>query len=234
MIDELTLLYVEDDIVVRENFIQIFELYFSKVLTADNGRDALRLYDENHIDVAILDISIPEINGLNVASKIREKDEEIIILIITAYSDKEKLLKAINLGLFGYLVKPVTHAVIDKSLQKIIKGLSKKSLLSISKECYWNNRKKQLLYKNQNIKLTKNEVNIIQLLIDNKNHFLDATTIQDEIFMQKDLLVNNSNNVVQIISRLKKKMFKIYNTDDFFIENCYGVGYKINVLHPLL
>ncbi len=227
MRNDLTLLYVEDDQVVRENFTEILETYFDRVITTDNGNKALELYKKNSVDVAILDISIPGMNGLNVAAKIREKDDETIILIISAHSDKDKLLKAVNLGLFGYLVKPVTHTQLDESLQKIIKSLPESSLLNLSKGYFWNSKDSLLIYKNEEIKLTKYEIKTIHLLIENRNKYLTACDIQESIFTQKDSSDTACNNVVQLISRLRKKIFKRFDTEDYFIENCYGAGYKI-------
>ncbi|MEN8302510.1 MAG: response regulator transcription factor [Campylobacterota bacterium] len=229
MRNDLTLLYVEDDQVVRENFTEIFETYFERVITTDNGNEALKLYKKNSIDVAILDISIPGMNGLNVASKIRESDDEITLLIISAHSDKEKLLKAVNLGLFGYLVKPVTHKQLDESIQKIIKSIPSSSLLTLPKNYFWNAKESLLFYKDEDIKLTKNETKIIQTMIENKNKYLTACDIQENIFDTNESSDSKCNNVVQLISRLRKKIFKRFNTEDYFIENCYGTGYKIIV-----
>ncbi len=227
MKNELTLLYVEDDAVVRENFTEILETYFGKVITTDNGNKAYELYQKNSIDVAILDISIPGMNGLNLASKIREDDEETIILIISAHSDREKLLQAVNLGLFGYLVKPVTHKELDESLQKIIKSIPETQLFDLSKNYFWSSKDSLLFYNDTEMKLTKNEKKIVQTLVENRNKYLSACNIQDAIFNQKESDDTNCNNVVQLISRLKKKTLNLHNTQDFFIENCYGTGYKV-------
>ena len=229
MRNELTLLYVEDDQVVRENFTEILETYFDRVITTDNGNEAIELYEKNSIDVAILDISIPGMNGLNVAAKIRESDDETILLIISAHSDKDKLLKAINLGLFGYLVKPVTHKQLDESLQKILQSIPKSSLLDLSKNYFWDLKNSQLFYKDEDIKLTKNETKIIQVLIENRNKYLTACDIQESVLNQKDSSDTTCNNIVQLISRLRKKIFKHFNTEEYFIENCYGTGYKVIV-----
>ncbi len=229
MRNKLTLLYVEDDKIVRENFSEILETYFDRVITTDNGDEAFELYKNNNIDVAILDISIPGMNGLTLASKIRECDDdnETIILIISAHSDKEKLLKAVNLGLVGYLVKPVTHTQLDESVQKIIKSIPETSFLNLSKNYFWHTKDNLLFYNEKEVKLTKNERKIIQILLKNKNKYLSACNIHEDIFNQKDSADTTCNNVVQLISRLKKKVYKIYDTNEFFIENCYGTGYKI-------
>ncbi len=217
MTKKLTLLYVEDDEIVRENLRQIFEVYFDVVLLSDNGNDALEIYNHNHIDVAILDISIPGINGLNLASKIREKDDDIILFIISAHSDQEKLLQAVNLRLFAYLLKPVMHKDIVSNIEKMIKSVSKIEIIDLSNNYFWSHVDTQLFYKKIKIKLTKNELQIIQFLIDNKNVYFNACAIQDTLQIPKGALEIKCNNIVQIISRFKKKILTLHNTDDFFI-----------------
>lgn len=227
MKNELTLLYVEDDKVIRDNYTKIFKKYFTNVLTSDNGTDALRMYHENKIDIGIFDISIPGINGLNLTSKIREKDEDIEIIIISAYSDKEKLLKAVSLKLFTYLVKPVVHNDLKTTIEDLINKKSKDSNIELFCNYIWNTKTKTLFYNNKAIKLTQNELQIIETLLQNKTMHLSACQIQE--FISNEIVdeSDSCNNIVKIISRFKKKLQDISKNDDFFIENCYGLGYKI-------
>lgn len=227
MKNNLTLLYVEDDKVIRENFTQIFEVYFNTVLTTDNGNHALELYKENTIDVAILDISIPGLNGLSLAEKIRRVDEDILLFIISAHSDEKKLLKAINLKLFGYLVKPVTHQRLYENIQKILNSFTKEINVSLPYHYYWDKSKMQLLYKKEIVSLTKNEIKILKLLIQNRNTYFNASEIYEKLRDETILEDASSQNITQLISRLKKKLLKVSGSSDFFIENCYGLGYRI-------
>ena len=225
MKNDLTLLYVEDDTTVRENFTEIFKSYFSHVLTADNGKSALELYETNNIDVAILDISIPEINGLNVASQIRKLDKKIELIMLSAYSDREKLLQAVNLQLFTYLVKPVAHKELDAILCEVIDKLSVDKPVKLLGGYTWQAKQEQLSFKDKYIKVTKNEIKIITTLCDNLNTYLKPCEINELVFNK--LGEDDCNNIVQLISRLKKKFIKLGYSKDFFIQSNYGLGYKI-------
>jgi len=224
MKNNLTLLYVEDDPIIRENLTEVFKSYFENVIVTDNGTSALEIYENAKPDVIILDISIPGVNGLTVANTIRNIDENVVILIISAYSDKDKLLKAINLKLFAYLIKPVSKEQLNKSLTNIINNITTKSILKLSYEYSWNQLTELLYYQNKSIKLTKKESKIVMILINNANNYMNACDIQDELFNKQ---ANDCNNIVQLISRLKKKLVNKENPDNFFIENCYGAGYRI-------
>ena len=226
---DFTLLYVEDDDVVRENYSEIFQTYFKNIITTSDGNEALKLYANHPIDVAILDISIHGINGLNVAAKIREVSSETIILMITAYADNDKLLKAINLDLFGYLVKPITHKELDDTLRKILAKIPQESILQLPNEFSWQKNSKTLSYNDKIVKLTRNEIRVIEILLSNKNKYSTACEIQEELFEHTNTTDTDCNNVVQLISRLKKKILHLCKSKEHFIENCYGAGYKIIV-----
>jgi len=229
MNNNFTLLYVEDDEILLENFTVIFKNYFQNVISTNDGNKALKLYKNNTVDVAILDISIYGMNGLNLATKIREHDQNTIILIISAYSDKEKLLQAIHLNLLGYLVKPVKSSELKEKLNLIRQTLLQKTLITLSSNYFWNINTQHLLYNDNIINLTKYETKTIQVLLENKNDFLNACDIHDILFPQKEPSDDICNNVTQLLSRLKKKLLKISQSEDYFIQNCYGVGYKINL-----
>ncbi len=224
---DLTLLYVEDETVIRENFSQIFKLYFTNVITTDNGKSAIELYNKHHIDIAILDISIPELDGLEVAKYIREKDQDIQIIMMSAHSDKDRLLQAINLQLSSYIIKPVKLDELDSTLKKVISKINKNSILELGNGYIWNSGSESFSYKKQKIKITNNEQKILKCLCENRDTLYTACNISKIIF-DTQTLDTKCNNVVQIISRFKKKMLNTYHKDYFFIDNIYGLGYKIS------
>ena len=73
------------------------------------------------------------------------------------------------------------------------------------------------------------ETKSIKILMENRNKYVTSCEIQEEIFEKKDSADNYCNNIVQLISRLKKKILKLNDSQDYFIENGYGIGYRIIV-----
>lgn len=227
MMSDLTILYVEDDETVRENFTEILKQQFSNVITADNGRTALDLYNKHKPKIAILDISIPYINGLKLATKIREKDSSIQIIILTAYSEKDKLFQAVNLQLFAYLIKPIQYEEFDEIINKVVKKFHQDDFLYLTNDFKWNKDTKKLFYENINIKLTNKERILVSLLCDNSTQYFSPYSIALEIADEDDLEEKKSNSIIQLLSRFKNKTLKELNLKHFFIENVYGAGYKI-------
>lgn len=227
MINNLTILYVEDDETVRENFTEILKQHFSNVITANNGKTALKLYNEYKPEIALLDISIPYINGLTLASKIRENDSEIQIIMLTAYSEKEKLLQAVNLQLFAYLIKPIQYEEFDKVLKNILNKFNDNEFLFLTNDFKWKKETEELFYNYTKIKLTKKEHQVVSLLCTQPIQYFSPYSIALEIGDEDNLEENKSNTIIQLLSRFKNKTLKELNLKHFFIENIYGAGYKI-------
>jgi PAS domain S-box-containing protein/diguanylate cyclase (GGDEF)-like protein len=117
-----TALIVDDDNLVRKSlyFNLKEQLGFKEIYTARDGNEALELYCDFRPDVVITDITMPEMDGLELASKLREVNEEVAIIILTAYDDSDLVIKAINKGVNNFLVKPLNIDMLKKSLTKIL------------------------------------------------------------------------------------------------------------------
>ena len=226
--NNLTLLYVEDEIQTIQSIDFFLKRLFKDVFIAQDGEEALRLFSENKPDVIILDISIPKMDGLKVASKIREQNSEIPIIFVTAHSDNDKLLKAINLQTYSYFVKPIRVDELNQIILKCIKSVLEKKEKNTNKVLAdgfeWNEDKKTLYFKNNRIPLTKNEVSLIEFFIKNSTKIFSIEDIIEYCFYNEDM---KNNSVIQLISRLKKKVVEQTNTNYFFIENIYNKGYKL-------
>lgn len=226
--NDLTLLYVEDDKEALEDVVFLLKRYFDEIYTASNGEEGLALFTKNSIDIVLLDINMPKINGLELASKIREVDENIPILFLTAHSETQKLLSAINLQAISYLIKPFNVDELRNSVLKAIKFVNKRknniNRILLNNSFYWNDLNTELYYKNKLLALTKNEILLVKSLFENRNRFLTAEELSEIIFEDKKI---ETNSIVQLISRFKNKIIKKINNDIFFIENIYSQGYRI-------
>ncbi len=224
--NNLTLLCVEDDTEALEDIVYLLKKDFKNVYTASNGEMALEAYEQYKPSIILLDINIPKINGLDVAFKIRKNDTTTPIVFLTAHSEKEKLFKAIELQVSSYIVKPFKVNELKESILKIVNQLdSLNSNLKLENNFSWNNNTNELFYKEKQVTTTKNEIVLIKLLLENKNKFLTVNELSLEVCISE--LDYTGNNVVQLISRFKKKIKKQIKSDNFFIESSYGNGYKI-------
>lgn len=227
MNNNLTLLYVEDNDILREKTALIFERYFHKVISTDNGVQALKYFIRNKIDVVILDIAISGLDGLRVAKEMRDSDKNIEIIFLTQSSDKDKLIDAINIHIHSYLTKPASKELLHTTLTYLIEKIHAKHMLSLHGTYDFNIQSCKLHYASESIKLSKNETKLLKFLCENKESYHPSCAISNAIFSVQGEADTLCNNVVQLISRFKKKMLTGYNKEFFFIDNVYGLGYKI-------
>jgi len=129
---KLKLLYVEDNDCARESTLNILEEFFSEVVTAINGEDALNHFS-NDIDMIITDINMPKLNGLELIERIRDIDKEIPILVLSAYNESKYFMDSIKLGVDGYLLKPID---LDQFIIMVKKTTDKLKALEESKINY--------------------------------------------------------------------------------------------------
>ena len=102
---EMTVLVAEDDPAMRESLKRTLGLYFGEVLTAGDGKAALAAFEDRTVDIAVLDIAMPGLSGLEVAARIREQDPDLPVIILTCHDDVSFMQTAVRLRLMEYLLK---------------------------------------------------------------------------------------------------------------------------------
>lgn len=220
----LTLLLVEDDNELLENLKITFSLFFKNILTASNGVEAIKIHETTSIDMIITDYVMPHLNGYEFCLEIRKKDKNIPIVIISNYSDKDKLLNSIPLHLTDYLIKPIEYTVLLKTLLLMIDKLEENSLIEdfLSDSICFNIITKKLTKDNNNIPLTKSEIILLNTLLKHKNNIVTEDMFIYAFNVEKS---DNSQSIKNHIYRLRKKIgLEI-------ILNIKGVGYMLRPAH---
>jgi two-component system chemotaxis response regulator CheY len=117
----VSLLVVDDSLIMRKAIIKYLEGFHLEIVgTANNGDKALTLFREHNPDVVTLDITMPGIDGLYVLQEMVRINKSAKVIVITALSDKETGLKAINLGAKSYLSKPFSQKKLQDIFEKTI------------------------------------------------------------------------------------------------------------------
>jgi len=223
-IREKTLLYVEDDKELREQFVRVFKPRFKEVYEAADGVQALEKYKQYHPDIILVDINLPKIDGLEVIKNIRENDKDTAIVVLSAYSDEEKLFKAVKLGLSDYLVKPVPYKKLIALFEEItLKCENIRGLTPLKNSYFWRKEGNILSYGDEIISLTKREVILLDILVENLNKIVTFEVIEALIWEDKDY-TNHYISLSHLLKRLRKKL------PEDLIENIYGQGYRVHSL----
>ncbi len=123
-----SVLIIDDDPLIRKTLFSHLSKDDLEVHLAEDGKEGLDEYDEKCPDLVVLDIKLPDMDGLEALRKIKERDENASVIIMTAYDDMKTTVEAIKSGAFEYLVKPLDHVELDLTIEKAfqMKGLEEK------------------------------------------------------------------------------------------------------------
>jgi len=218
----IKILYVEDDDITRENGIEYLENYFEKIYEANNAITALKLYESISPDIIITDIQMPKLNGLEFIKRIRQKDKKIQVIVITAFSDKDYLFKAIELQLVKYLIKPIKEKELEEALFSCVDSIQNDSsnILKLDENIIFDMYNKTLLIDREFVKLRTKELLLLELLIKNKNRYVTYEEIENIVWFDS---VMSKDALKTVIKNLKSKLPKD------LISNLSGTGYKIEL-----
>jgi DNA-binding response OmpR family regulator len=219
-----TILFIDDEDIIRENYLSYLKLLFKEVYSAKDSYEGYKIYNDKKPDIMIVDIKLPHISGLELVRKIREKDFQTKVIMLTAHSDKNYLLEATELKLSQYLIKPVTRAQLQKTLQKTIDELLLYSveplkIIDLSNNYYWDIKKEKLMYFSTEVYLTTKEKEFISLLSSS----LDRVFTYDEII--ENIWSCDENVSIESIKTLVKKIRKKLPFEA--IENVFSQVYKL-------
>ncbi len=216
----LTILYAEDEEGIRANVSDSLSYYVKEVYEASNGKEALEVYKEKNPDIILSDIHMPIMNGIDFIKKVRGENRKIPIVMITAHTDKEYLLEAVELHMEKYIVKPVDldelFSVLDKCVNVL--KINKKEILKVDKDYVYDYDKKELKYKDKNIILNKKELVFIEVLILHQNRVVNYEEFQEKVWGD-DIMTDSA--LRSLVRNLRKKL----PTDLIF--NLSGVGYRL-------
>ena len=121
--NDFTLLYVEDNKIIQKIVKVILQTHFKEIYLADDGEKGIKLYQEKNPDIVLADISMPNMNGLDMISKIKKLNSNQRIALLTGYSNITYLNKAINMGVDKYILKPIQPKQMLDALQDIVTSL---------------------------------------------------------------------------------------------------------------
>lgn len=227
----LNILYIEDDKMFSSKIKTILEKFFNSIFIANDGEEALELFKTNDVDLIISDINMPNMDGIEFLKKLREINNDISFIFVTARNESDSMLLAIQLSVSNYILKPVNlHDflfTINKTIEKKYRNyiqIQNNHIVKLNDNFYWDKETKILLKNDISIKLTKNELSLLDLLLTTNNKTFSFSEIIYHLWEEEDEEKDYISNLKNMISRLRNKIPQLN------IENVYGLGYKINIV----
>lgn len=162
----INVIIADDHLMVREGIKQLLELDGDIIVNgeASDGKQCIELLSKIKTDVLLLDINMPNMNGLQVLQYFKEKKENVKVLILTIHDEVEYLLRAVEMGVDGYVLKDSESAILKKAIYSIYNGETfiQQDLTPMLKERL--NEKKNINVDDN--ELTKREIEVLKLLAD--------------------------------------------------------------------
>lgn len=227
---EKHVLLAEDDEDLRNVLSQYLTVFDFKVTSAQDGAEALILFDEDTFDVCVFDVMMPKMDGFTLAEKIIEKSPETAFVFLTARNLKEDKIRGLKLGADDYIEKPFEADELVLRLNNILKRSNKKIRLDDEDTIFrignytLDSERLTLTHGEDTQNVTKRESELIQYLFRNKNEVVKREQILSNVWGSSDFFSGRSMDV--FISRLRK-----YFKDDptISIESKRGVGLEFKV-----
>jgi len=226
----IKLLYIEDDSDIQLIYSEQIKESVDTIIYAGDGEEGFSQYLTHKPDIILLDINMPKLDGISLAKKIREIDQEVKIIITTSYADQDKLLQAIELYLVKYILKPIEPKILEEAIEKAkteisaSRGKEEKKVFLLEDNILWNSTEGKLLQSNEEIKLTKNERRLLTLLSQSPSKVYTFFEIFDYLSHDDFYKEFDANQIRALVKLIRKKIPK----DS--ILNVYGEGYRFNPL----
>lgn len=215
----MKILLVEDNELLAKGLIYSLEQKEYIVLHAVNINETLKIIENEKIDIAILDISLPDGNGFDLY-KNHIKKKEILSIFLTAKDEEDDVVRGLELGAEDYITKPFSTKELLARINKIILRKNKNTIIKI-KDISFDIDKMVVFKENKQIELTSLELKILHLLFMNINKVVTRNAIIDKVWEWTGNDIND-NTVTVYLKRIREKI----KTD--IIITIKGIGYRID------
>lgn len=216
------ILIADDEIVFRKLISDFLKKDGYSVLEANNGKEALFLFQSHDdIDLVILDVMMPEINGYDVCKNIRSMNSNIPVLILTAKDREEDQIQAFEIGADDYISKPFSFPILMLRIKSLLKRNNKDFDVITYNGITLDILQHKVLINEEEVDLTPKEFELLSYLINNKNMVISREKILSQIWGYD--YFGDNRTVDTHIKNLRIKL----NDDGTLIKTIRGYGYKI-------
>ncbi len=225
ILKNLNILYIEDEENIRVNITKTLKILVNDVYDVETITDANNFLENERIDIIISDINLGNDNGLDFITNLRTYDKTIPIILLSAYTDTEYLLKATKLKLVDYLTKPIDFKILKNALLSSVQEIldNSKYIINFPKNITYNVLHKKLnnTLENKEITLTSKELLLLDYLIKFNNRVISHDELKLNIW--QDSFDASDSALKNLLNKLRKKIGKES------ILNISGVGFRVKI-----
>ena len=222
-------LVVDDEESIRESVTYTLEHESYRTITAATGSEALKKFKDNHPDLVILDIMLPDISGLEVCKGIRSI-ADVPILFLSAKDQLEDMVEGLDNGGDDYLAKPFSHAELMMKVESLLRRYrvykNKSSGRMLRPGIVLDEENRRVLLDGVPLELTETEFSILQCLAQNRGRVVPVRTIYETVWHETYMPASNNTVMVHIVN-LRKKLEED-PANPRLIRTVWGKGYQID------
>ena len=222
-----SLLIVEDEILTLNNLKKVLEKEGYEIYVADSGEAALEIYEKYKPHLILLDLMLPDIDGLEICKHLRRKEEwaSIPVIMVTAKGEEADKILGLELGADDYVTKPFSAKELVarvKSVFRRTRGPVEAKRLEVDKRLIIDLDKHETLVKGHKVDLTSTEFRILRLLASRKGWVFTREQILDYLWGHEKIVVDRTIDV-----HIRNLREKLGPEAAELIKNIRGVGYKL-------
>jgi DNA-binding response OmpR family regulator len=221
----MNILLAEDDTDLRNILSQYLEIQGFTILQAENGKLALDIFKEEHVDICILDVMMPVMDGFTLAKKIRSLDQYMPVIFLTAKNQKEDRIKGLKIGADDYITKPFEVEELILRIKNILRRSGRVGAEPVQIGGF-EFRFDELTLKgyDQEHQMTLKEADLLKYLLVNKNRVMKREQILKDLWGDDDYFLGRSMDV--FITRLRKYLKPESKVS---LDNVRGVGFILRL-----
>ncbi len=228
----MTILIAEDDLYTREGLTDILENEGYRVVAAEDGEEAIKLFREEQPDCICLDIMMPKINGYNVCKAIRKENQIVPVIFLSARSEEIDKVLGLELGADDYISKPFGVREVIARIRAVTRRAAINTVITPKEvpaeefeigDLRISPAELKAYRENQEIVLSQRDIRILKLFSANRGKVMDRDRIYNEGWGVSHM--PNSRTLDQHISQLRKKI-EINPASPVIIQTVHNAGYR--------
>jgi DNA-binding response OmpR family regulator len=214
---------VEDDQSLGSLMEAVFNGNGSQVTWSENGNEALNRFQPGKFSICVIDLSLPDTNGIELGKQLRLTDPGIPFLILTANQEAQVKYNAFEAGCDDFILKPFQMRELILRVEAILRRTSHQPKKQVDfPDFSFNYNTRQISFNKKEVKLSTKEASLFRLLYENHNNTLNRSYLMQNIWGNTDLYT--SKNLDVYLSKLRKILDE---NSHFEILNEHGIGYKL-------
>ena len=225
-----TILVCDDD----RDIVDAIEIYLTsegyQIMKAYNGRDAINIINRETVHLALLDIMMPEMDGIRATITLREAGNPVPIIFLTAKSEDSDKVLGLNVGADDYITKPFNPLELTARVRSALRRYTKLGSMTQEQHIYStgdlvvNDECKEVYVDGEQIRLTPIEYNLLKLLVRNEGRVFSISEIYEKIWKEPSY---GADNIVAVHIRHIREKIEINPKEPKYLKVVWGIGYKV-------